>query len=967
MFVGGRNFGALTVSSRPPIRKNANSRDREFSEKKIVNKIQKVNKMPPKADDGSKKPPQQPSATKAKSPVKSKSPVKGKTPGTPPVSSGPAKPESITSGSASEAPKPKVSNSSDPSQGGGSGGASGAASTASGSGVRPSAKAAQGTATTAPSATAGKTLQTRVLVGSDDDVIEDWKVRRIAAIVPMNMAIRPFLERAICAKMKWEKVENVTYMEAKAGPGGVDGVKPTSDVMQINLTPHQLGLKPDGMAWVWLRKVDPGGETHLLTPKEHMQRRVERWYQYYEPSKITQAAALLQDYEGAEELLFNNLQAKYGPEPTMEQLHRKIVPRKAQVPQEGPKTVPSDRISEGSRGGRLDEAELGNIAVLMSRTTTTLLIGNYYKRWVDYLRRRKEHKRIMSYMTGTQDNWYRKEYYNKLKVYSQTKKTKRQLTVSKQLAFKQESLVGDLTTENSYLKGELRKSQAQIEVLETSNAKRLEAVFASSEGAILQIKALTNELFQKDRVINELEAKLMNVGNKMLEASEEKDKAITIAAAGKLQDETEIVELREKVINLEGSLYHAQEQLRKLAPSQAQAAFCEHCPHFFQVLHEIEVHEANTKMLRSRVEDAEERRQKAEERLSRLQAEFEQAVAEARRSALGGNASMLSGEAEAALGNNSMLVNNATFAGATNATFSGSNRELSASEFQNSPGMSGHDGPTSARSNDRRNVSFATQAPNILANDSFRLSGSAASGDSNPPKYAHNPQFAELQPPDEYLSDARTTRKAPNTRGTQPLDDRAEMSMQTFFAREEKCATERIRLSLDKQTAPKTSTPLGAAYFAQRQRGVDESLERQRFTAAQRDTGMSSGSLPTSSFARQYEAIQAQQRGQNPLNMFNAAMTPIVPHVHPALTRSYAAEPPIPGMFGAVPRAQTAADARMAQQPAQYQAALDRALDRQVAIRPEAQLPHTSYVPGPTSNAGNLRRDLFSFNSTSRN
>ena len=451
----------------------------------------------------------------------------------------------------------------------------------------------------------------------------------------MNMPVRQFLERHMLMKLKWENLNHVIPLPAKGTD--LSNIKPNRDeILEINLTPHQLKIAPDSRNWVWFRKASEYDEP-LKTAKEITLERVQRIYEFYAPHLASKAETMVRDHEGREDLMFLRLTQMYGPEPSKEQWRRKMM-LSGRGGTAGARSLAGPSAGGGGGGGggynNSDTASAaalslgigadnGLLAMLMGRTSSTMMMITYFRKWLGFRRKRKDVLRVCYFMTGNMDNLIRREYFSKLKSFHATRRMKRQLQVSSQMAYKSESLVGDLATENMFLKNEVKKLRAQVEVLDNANSKRLETLFSSSEAAIREIKALTQENEQKELLINKLEAKLMNVGNMMLKAEEQRDLQLEAAQKERLAMETVIDELRQKQAVLEEGLAKSREQLAANRPKTPPKT-CMHCEHYTEVVREADVLREHHKRLAHKVEDIASERHKLAIALENLQKKNEE-------------------------------------------------------------------------------------------------------------------------------------------------------------------------------------------------------------------------------------------------------------------------------------------------------------------------------------------------------
>ena len=593
-------------------------------------------------------------------------------------------------------------------------------------------------------------------------MIADWQKRRITAVVPMNAPIRGTLERTIMAKMAWQELpKGLRFDKAIAATRDISSVASTKEPFHVNLSPKQMNLPEDGLTWVWLRidteatsSADEQDAPCFAPVRVIYGNRLRRFYEYYDSTKIPMVDAVLDDFDGAEELLFMKLVSTYGVEPTAEMMARRatmLAPGGG-----GP--------GGGSPGG--GKGENRYLASLLGRSTLTLLQGTSFRRWKEWARKTADTRRVATYMFSSSEKWMRSLYFEKLKVYTATRKSNRKINVSTTLAVKMEGLVSDVASENSTLKAELRNLRAQLEVYDKGNSRRLDLLYASSEGAVQQIKAQTRELNEKDLQIQRLEMQLLKVGSQYLQSTEARDAAVEHAAKAKLELEQELEATRMRLKETELAYFQATALVDKLRPPDVPPQ-CVHCSHYFDLERDLAVARANEDYLRARWQAVEEEKQGLQDRMNQWQAQDAsvrrsppQPNLGAAGSSLGGggppHSQTLSAVAQTRPGPQSVNVN-ASF------TSMSKTPELSSQSFAAGGPMSL--GPNAADA-------FATPHPGGIgaSNVSFDETSMIKQGQGTAPVPAAPPR-------------------------TNPL------SMQGFFEREEAMGRERVMLSLDRQTS----------------------------------------------------------------------------------------------------------------------------------------------------------------------
>ncbi len=587
-------------------------------------------------------------------------------------------------------------------------------------------------------------------------------------------------------RCQWENL-NLVIPHPASGTD-LSNVTPNRDeVLEINLTPHQLRLQPDSINWVWFRRLTEFDKP-LKSAKDIYLERLTRIYEYYDPLQVGKVAAILSDHDGKEDLLFLRLAAKYGPEPTKEQWRRKQMIAGFQPQNAGGAGAVGGPMSAG--GGAFGQPTPGPgadsflIASLMGRTGSHLLMMTYYKKWRAWRRRKHDAYRICGFLTGNFESILRKEYFSKFKHYHLTKKMKRQLQASTQMAYKSESLVGDLATENMFLKGEVKKLQAQVTVLDSANSKRLETLFSSSEAAVKQIKALTRENEQKELLINQLEGKLMNVGNMMLKAQEERDDKLRLAAENQISLERAVEELTAKNSILEDAMQKMRIELQSHRPKTPPKS-CLHCEHYTDIAREADALKNLHKKLAEKVEDLNSDKRKLGDLVSALQQQvqqLQQALTEAQQREKQLTATLIEG------GGNPQGDQK----GRNQGSPPGGARGPSQSQGLHSGG-SGFGTPAEMSRESTQNMSFLSRS--VTDNATF----------SGPPGFQGGNSFAagygtegSTYNPDVVYDASGVGRAGSSISTSNP--PKANVSLEGFFAREEQLSREKIKMFIDRQS-----------------------------------------------------------------------------------------------------------------------------------------------------------------------
>jgi hypothetical protein len=792
----------------------------------------------------------------------------------------------------------------------------------------------------AAGAIAPKTVTMRILIAGDEDVVPDWKKKRFAATVPMNAPIKPFLERTLCPRMKWENLDNVRIVTATGGD--LSSIAPTSELFQVNLTPKQLGFEPDSIKWAWLQPAAVDDEP-LLMPGDVTRQRLARFFQYYAPEKgDREMDALLSDYRDNEDLLFIQLVGRYGAEPTQEMLYRKrIAPMKAAKVGKQVHMAASahdsqrQQMHDQANASQMAQQDWSSIALLLSRTSTSLLHLAYLRKWIAWLRSRRESRRIVVFMAGKNESFIRALTYSRWKRYSESSRIRRQLSVSTKLAFKQESVVGGLAEENMNLKQEQRKLRAHIEVLEANSSRRLESLFSSSESAIIQMKLLTSELHGKEQIIGRLEQQLLQVGNKMLAASEARDEALQRQKVAEEDRDAAIHHLQDRINVLESENLVIRNQMERMRP-KTPPEICRHCPHYGMAIQEADALKAHAKALLERLDASESDRRSLADQLKaarggggpsprRGSIYAPSSLAPAVPSDGNGDmVSSLAGPASAAADAAGAPGSNAFEGfGPMDTTSPGRNVSFALPpSMEHAPGQHADMGPSFTSHAPVDNRSRATSQNNVQTFTRYfsEMQGAAAGLTSQPPPqsmgsfaasdgaYGHDDQ--SLAPMYSASSDTQSQMPRKSIR-------EVNLSMSSFFQHEDKLAHERMRLSLERQTMP-------------------------RYGSGSAATNRGAPSVPGVSGA---PSALGRYRVAAPSPM---RADPSVPAVNLATAS------PMPGLPGT--GIVTLDPSRRL--PARTVA---HALDEPAATRPRANPLHATFETGPTAGPAAMRSQLFSF------
>ena len=482
-----------------------------------------------------------------------------------------------------------------------------------------------GAAPRALPAAVSATAACRVIIAIDPEITAgvDWRTNRLVVTVQMNQKVRHIVQSV----QTRYRIDNVMEVAVPVAAKGRDyaSMQPIADeVIQLDLTPVQLGWRPESYNWVWFRtKQSPrdDADPHLqqLTSRQWYIERVRRFYEFYDPRRMNTAESIIDDFENSEDLLIVQLTGKYGKEPTKEMLRQTRLEamraaRAGAMLDATPQSVLHDRVSGreqedendakerrrqlleeeqkkkkkgadaaaagggrkgGGGGGGVVRYSTGRAAaipnlgrkleVLAARCDNTRVIRlSYFRTWLEFLVRRRALQRSAEFAAASTAILNRRRTFEKLRLAYHVGVMGRQVTASNIASNKSDSLVSDLQAENTILKAEVKKLQTQVELLDSTNARRLETLGNSSEMAISQIRALTQECQTKEALITKLEQKLMGIGNMALAAGEKKDFALKAAVAARMEMADRLREAEDRVGEVEAAFQQSQAEVRRL-------------------------------------------------------------------------------------------------------------------------------------------------------------------------------------------------------------------------------------------------------------------------------------------------------------------------------------------------------------------------------------------------------------------
>lgn len=443
----------------------------------------------------------------------------------------------------------------------------------------------------------------KVVIAADGDAIFDWQLRKMIVTIPMHQPARPYLERCLCEKMRWPDI--VGYSFYKALGSSVDNVEKTEEPLQTNLTPTQLRMLPTGINFVMVRKAKRSDEEVLVSASEYFRYKVEKFLELYDPHRLPQASQLLRDNQGNEPALIDALLTRYGPEPTDQQIADKRAFLKKQKELADAAAERARQAGLTNSISTLSEREKENVMRIIEKIAFTRLQTAYYRKWRHHVIRRRLNKMIVTLSVAHLEKVRRKEYFGKLKMFAESRKNKRQLQASSQIAIKNEQLLGDLASQNMSLKNEIRKLSAHIEVLENASSKRLETLYAGSEHAVRELKRLTSELRNKAGYVFHLTVKEEQSKEKLAKAEALRDEAVA-----ECEEKIREIEAAEQNYRFELRIADSQnvaleDKIRALSRDVAGTENCKHCPHYHEMVAQTTKNATLLDNIRSRIENSE--------------------------------------------------------------------------------------------------------------------------------------------------------------------------------------------------------------------------------------------------------------------------------------------------------------------------------------------------------------------------
>lgn len=463
----------------------------------------------------------------------------------------------------------------------------------------------------------------KLLIGADSTLLPNWAELKMMVEVPMTQPCRPYLEKIVLAKTGWESMEGKTFYRALGTTPKT--LKRSNEVFQTNMTPMQLHMDP-GVHYVWLNRALPDEEP-VFSSASYFKARLERYYEFYENNpeeqvkKMASVDSVLYDFKGHEHVMMLKLRQRYGIEPTNEMILRK----RAWIQRQ--KEILDAAELQAARGTyntnsvkTLSKRELRLLIGVLERDAKQRTRFEFFKKWERYQSQQKMNALLINFLHKNIVRFQRSNFYWKLKSHGNIRLYRGHLHVASQIAIKSHSLLGEMAEENKALKEDIRKKLASIDVLENANTKRLETLYASAETAVHELRVMAGEVRRKEREVAALEQKLLHLGGEYVDAIEAKEAAIKRAAQRQIEFERDEVGAQAKLKEMtlqHGELVKHLDTLY-LAAGKKGDDECPHCEHFPDASTFLQSQTSNLAKLKQRVADVDKIQRDLQSELNRL-------------------------------------------------------------------------------------------------------------------------------------------------------------------------------------------------------------------------------------------------------------------------------------------------------------------------------------------------------------
>jgi DNA repair exonuclease SbcCD ATPase subunit len=690
----------------------------------------------------------------------------------------------------------------------------------------------------------------RVWIAAETEAIYDWQRHKMIIPIPVNQPCRGYLERLLCEKMKWNDINGFSFYKALGSHA--DTVEPSDEVLQTMLTPQQLRMTTTGMNFVMVRKSKKTDEERLVPAYEYFLTKAEKFLELYDPHKRDLAPQMLREFVGNEQDLIDAFLRRYGPEPTKEQIAEKraFLKRQRELAEAAAERARQAGLTNSIR--TLSEREKANVMRILEKLVFTRTLRVFYRKWQAAVRKHRLNKLICELSNAHLEKLRRKEYFGKLKLFAESKKNKRQLATSSQIAIRNESLLGDLASENMGLKNEIRKLHAHIEVLENASNKRLETLYSGSEAAVHELKRLTAELRYKAASIFSLEKKVHEATDRVAKAEAQRDEAVA-QCADRIRDfsamdanyraeeraiDAQIDQLHTKITTVSGDVKGA-------------GHTCKHCPHYHGLVAQGTINKSAMDTLRNRIENAEANRRGLTEAIEKLKEKLAQNQQQE---------NMAPGAGGGGRGAKSVSFDEQQQQGKTGPSLpqvlidlDDRRRRLAAGELE-------HEIPLTpallALLSPEEQDKYRKVQEDLVKPKSMMDLLLDKKKDTESSLHASQSKMAEIEK-NSKGGDRATSAGADSTASGGVVSStggssggaggahtggsilgpvsRADLSMARYFNGEVERTRDRVRSALEKRWELKPKTPLGAALEEQRQREAEEEAKRARYALTRRD------------------------------------------------------------------------------------------------------------------------------------